>query len=82
MLTHFKGVKIYNPTRPWMYIQGGKIPIRPTMSVQQRINDSVKIIAQPGELIIPVKHKRYKDGELVKDVVRYLGQKGVRLPNT
>jgi hypothetical protein len=33
-------------------------------------------------LIIPVKHKRYKDGELVKDVVRYLGQKGVRLPNT
>lgn len=80
-MMYFKGVPIYN-RRPWLYYRGGKIPIRPKMTVQQRINDSVKIIAQPGELVIPVKHKGYKDGELVNDVVRYLGQKGVRLPNT
>jgi hypothetical protein len=80
---YFKGVKVYNADRPWLYAQGGKIHQRPAMTLQQRLNDSVHIIAQPNELIVPVTHKKYpKQGQLVNKVIDYLDTLGVKLPNT
>ena len=78
----FHGVKVYNPKQPWMYAGGGKVHTRSDMSLKQRLNDSVKAIVQPGELIIPVVHKGLPNGALVHNVIGYLRRHGVRLPNT
>ena len=77
----FKGVPIYNK-KPLMFPTGGKIKKYPGMTEKQIKNDSVHIIAMPGELIIPYytdsldyigKPKRkYNDGELVDEVIKYL----------
>lgn len=80
---YFKGTKIYNSGSPWRYMSGGKIHQMKDMSERQRKNDSVLIVAQPNELIIPVHHPRFKDGELVNKVIKFLNDDhGVKLPNT
>lgn len=79
---YFKGTRIYNPNRPWSYVQGGSVPFYANMTPRQRVRDSVHAVLMPGELVIPVKHKGFKRGKLVKDVIGYLHNKGVRLPNT
>jgi hypothetical protein len=79
---YFKGVKVYNADQPWKYAQGGKIHKKPDMTQKQINNDSVLIVAHPGELIVPVFKKGFEKGELVKKVVSYLRNLGVRLPNT
>ena len=79
----FKGVKIFNADRPWHYAQGGKIHERPTMTKEQRLNDSIHIMAMPNELIVPVTHKKFpKEGQLVNKVIGYLRTLDVKLPNT
>jgi hypothetical protein len=80
---YFKGVKVYNAGRPWHYAQGGKIHQRPNMSLDQRLNDSIHAMVMPGELIVPVNHKKFpKSGQLVNKVIDYLDTLGVKLPNT
>lgn len=82
---YYKGVKVYNSSNPWKYNRGGKIHTKPDMTKAQLSpkNDSVLIIAQPKELIIPRTHPKFKkDGQLVNKVVNYLGSLGVKLPNT
>lgn len=80
---YFGGTKIYNPSGPWKYRDGGKIHAYPDMNKKQLNNDSVHIVAMPGELIVPVTHPRFPEkGQLVQKVVSYLKTNGVRLPNT
>lgn len=79
----FKGVPVFNAGRPRIYKRGGFIKASPTMTELQKKNDSVHIIAQPGELIIPYYHKKFSDGGLVKKVVNFLkSDLKVRLPGT
>jgi hypothetical protein len=78
----FNGVPIFNHGRPRKYPIGGYIKADPRMTEQQKKNDSVHIIAMPGELIIPYYKKGFKDGELVNKVVNYLDKINVRLPGT
>lgn len=70
----FKGVPIFNYNRPRKYPVGGFIKASPGMTEQQKKNDSVHIIAMPGELIIPYYKKGFKDGELVQKVAKFLKQ--------
>ena len=75
---YFKGTKIYNNGSPWRYMSGGKIHQMKDMTKRQINNDSVHIIAMPNELIIPVKHKNFRDGALVNKVIDYLDLLGVK----
>jgi hypothetical protein len=79
----FKGVPLFNPGNPRKYPIGGYIKPDPRMTEQQKKNDSVHIIAMPGELIIPYYKKGFEDGGLVKKVIKYLkNDLKVRLPGT
>lgn len=79
---YFKGTPIYNSGHPWSYVRGGNVPFRANMTPRQKTHDSVQAILMPGELVIPMKHKGFKRGGLVKNVIHYLHNMGVRLPNT
>jgi hypothetical protein len=62
---------------------GGKIHQYKNMTKKQIDNDSVMIIAQPNELIIPTTHPKYPNkGDLVNKVIDYLELLNVKLPNT
>jgi len=67
----FKGTQIVNK-RPRRMRGGGFVYRAPKMSLQQLRNDSVHVILQPGELVVP---KR-----LVPRIKRYLHANKISLP--
>lgn len=74
----YNGVKIWNKT-PINRPKGGRLLIDKTMNKQQRLNDSIRAIVRPGEMIIPVSYKRRN---IVPMVVKFLKQNKIFLPNT
>lgn len=78
MIPKFKGTPIYNHHHPRFLINGGYVEPRSNMTRRQKTNDSVLAILQPGEIVIPVKHKNVP---LAKQVKRYLVRNNIKLPN-
>ena len=56
-ITSFKGTPVVNPYTPRVMKKGGYVNPTKHMIKKQLNNDSVFTILQPGEIVIPVKHK-------------------------
>ena len=68
--------------KPRYMVGGGKVHSNPMMTKEQRSNDSVKAILQPGELVVPVKHfqKGKRAIRLADMTMREFKKRGIKLP--
>lgn len=73
--------RIFNKKARYM-VGGGTVHSNPMMSKEQRMNDSVKAILQPGELVVPVKHfqKGRRPINLAERTMKQFKKQGIKLP--
>ena len=74
----FKGTPIYNHRHPRMFLNGGYVEPRSNLTLRQKKTDSILAMLQPGEVVIPVKHK---GKPLAKMIKKYLIKNNIILPN-